>query len=117
MDGVDDDCRNRTHEYTNLLHQVYDPGGLWDLYGIVPDVIVCELLAWFQSEFDHCDMLQPYTTGFPRADIHELLAPDLLHQIIKGVFKDHLVDWVVEYIHKVHGKKRGDDILADIDKR
>jgi hypothetical protein len=40
MDGVDDDKRQRSHEYTNLLQEVFDPGGLWDNYGIVADVIV-----------------------------------------------------------------------------
>ncbi|KAI9569828.1 hypothetical protein HD554DRAFT_2037827 [Boletus coccyginus] len=30
-------------------------------------------------------------THFPRADIHELIVLDLLHQLIKGTFKDHLV--------------------------
>ncbi|KAF8226934.1 hypothetical protein L208DRAFT_1007346, partial [Tricholoma matsutake] len=40
----------------------------------------------------------PFTASFPQADIHELMAPDLLHQIIKGTFKDHLVKWVGEYL-------------------
>ncbi|KAF9521567.1 hypothetical protein CPB83DRAFT_900563 [Crepidotus variabilis] len=57
----------------------------------------------------------PFTYYFPRADIHELLAPDLLHQLIKGVFKDHLVTWVGEYLHHVHPEKKALDILADID--
>ncbi|KAF8274732.1 hypothetical protein EI94DRAFT_1768565 [Lactarius quietus] len=35
---------------------------------------------------------------FPRANIHELLLPELLHQVIKGTFKDHLVNWVMEYL-------------------
>jgi hypothetical protein len=39
-------------------------------------------------------LFQPFTHSFPRADIHELLSPDLLHQVIKGIFKDHLVQWV-----------------------
>ena len=41
---------------------------------------------------------QLFTSYFPRGDIHELLTPDLLHQLIKGTFKDHLVDWVTDYI-------------------
>ena len=44
-------------------------------------------------------LLQPFTFYFPRADIHELLTPDLLHQLIKGTFKDHLVAWVEDNIY------------------
>jgi Plavaka transposase len=61
--------------------------------------------------------LQPFTHSFPRADIHELLSPDLLHQVIKGTFKDHLVTWVNEYLLEEHGEAQGLDIIADIDRR
>ena len=37
--------------------------------------------------------------------------------MIKGTFKDHLVDWVVLYIEKKHSKPRARAILADIDRR
>jgi hypothetical protein len=60
---------------------------------------------------------QPFTNDFPRADIHEIMAPDLLHQVIKGVFKDHLVDWVEEYLVHTHGRRRANEILDDIDRR
>ncbi|KAH9029670.1 hypothetical protein EDB85DRAFT_1891933 [Lactarius pseudohatsudake] len=60
---------------------------------------------------------QPFTTHFPRANIHELLSPDLLHQVIKGTFKDHLVDWVTDYLYIVHGKAGAKERLADIDRR
>lgn len=60
---------------------------------------------------------QPFTNDFPRADIHELLSPDILHQLIKGTFKDHLVTWVGEYLELHYGKKRAKEILDDIDKR
>ncbi|KAG0699683.1 hypothetical protein DFH29DRAFT_1014016 [Suillus ampliporus] len=59
----------------------------------------------------------PFTNDFPRADIHELLAPNLLHQIIKGAFKDHLVEWVEKYLIQVHGKTQANIILDDIDRR
>ncbi|KAI0251372.1 hypothetical protein BJV78DRAFT_1316789 [Lactifluus subvellereus] len=90
----------RSHEHTNMLQETFkgELSTLWDGYGIIGDVM-------------------PFTTHFPRADIHELLSPDLLHQVIKGTFKDHLVDWVVEYIGSVHGKTRAKEILADIDHR
>ncbi|KAG5647530.1 hypothetical protein H0H81_007699 [Sphagnurus paluster] len=61
--------------------------------------------------------MKPFTAHFPRGNIHEILAPDLLHQIIKGVFKDHLVLWVGQYLEIVHGEAGAKEILADIDRR
>ncbi|KAJ6603766.1 hypothetical protein B0H10DRAFT_2167219 [Mycena sp. CBHHK59/15] len=55
--------------------------------------------------------------NFPRADIYELLSPDLLHQVIKGAFKDHLVAWVGKYLENEHGKAKAKKIMADIDRR
>ena len=50
-------------------------------------------------------------------DIHELLSPDLLHQLIKGVFQDHLIEWVLGYLHVTHGEKDALEIIEDIDRR
>ncbi|KAF8266445.1 hypothetical protein EI94DRAFT_1772091 [Lactarius quietus] len=62
----------RTHAHTDVL---VNTGGielheLWDDYGIVGDLFVT---------------IYNGTMAFPRADIHELLAPDLLHQKIAVV--------------------------------
>jgi hypothetical protein len=46
-----------------------------------------------------------------------MISPDLLHQIIKGTFKDHLVRWVCEYLVAEHGDRKANDILDDIDRR
>ncbi|KAJ6565156.1 hypothetical protein DFH09DRAFT_1474524 [Mycena vulgaris] len=88
----------RCAEHTEALLEGSTLKELWDDFGIVGDII-------------------PFTTDFPRADIHELISMDLLHQIIKGTFKDHVVDWVEEYIRDMHEKAEADRILADIDRR
>ncbi|THH19453.1 hypothetical protein EUX98_g8777 [Antrodiella citrinella] len=73
----------RSREHTEALLEAFDLATVWDDYGVVGDVV-------------------PFTNDFPRADIHELLSGDLLHQVIKGSFKDHLVTWVGEYLQRTH---------------
>ncbi|KAH9855876.1 hypothetical protein C2E23DRAFT_723172 [Lenzites betulinus] len=88
----------RSHEHTRALAEVFPPKILWDDYGIVHGI-------------------EPFTTTFPRANIHEVISPDLLHQVIKGTFKDHLVKWVEEYLVIKHGVRGAAVIMADIDRR
>ncbi|KAI6162860.1 hypothetical protein EDD17DRAFT_1776420 [Pisolithus thermaeus] len=83
------------HEYTQLLMDSFAAHVLWQKYGIVDDIL-------------------PFTASFPCANIHELIAPDILHQIIKGTFKDHLVSWVETYLKK-YCKNDLAAVLADID--
>ncbi len=61
--------------------------------------------------------IQPFTHSFPRANIHKPLAPDILHQLVKGVFKDHLVEWVNEYLKRTYGTACSEEIIEDIDHR
>ncbi|KZP34143.1 hypothetical protein FIBSPDRAFT_906343 [Athelia psychrophila] len=88
----------RTAEHTEAVCQAFNLKTLWEDYGIVGDLV-------------------PYTADFPRADIHALITPDLLHQIIKGTFKDHLVTWVGEYLVDTWGPTAAAKIMADIDRR
>ncbi|KAF7308078.1 hypothetical protein MKEN_01170200 [Mycena kentingensis (nom. inval.)] len=88
----------RFQRHTEALFEALDHKRMWDDYGVIPDVL-------------------PFTWDFPRADIHELLSPDLLHQVIKGTFKDHLVTWVEEYLVLQHGKREAAKKMADIDRR
>ncbi|KAG0700037.1 hypothetical protein DFH29DRAFT_983264 [Suillus ampliporus] len=91
-------CLLRCREHSDLLVNELEYAKLWTEYGIVGDLV-------------------PFTNDFPHADIHELLAPDLLHQIIKGAFKDHLVKWVDMYLKLTHGTACATEILDDIDRR
>ncbi|KAH9014908.1 hypothetical protein EDB83DRAFT_2232892, partial [Lactarius deliciosus] len=81
--------------HTELLVKGFELGTLWDEYGLVGDIL--------------------FTDSFPQADIHDsLLVPNLLHQLIKGTFKDHLIMWC-DYIKAEHPKKEARRILDDID--
>jgi Plavaka transposase len=104
----------RVQRRTELLSEIYELGHLWEHYGIVGDIAVS---IESSSAKSHSLFHQPFTRDMPRADIHELIAPDILHQIIKGVFKDHLVTWVECYLTNVHGARRAKAILDEIDRR
>jgi hypothetical protein len=84
--------------------------------GLVGDIVVCTKLHLLIS-FELTLLIQPFTNYFPRADIHELLSPDILHQLIKGAFKDHLVSWVHDYIEAQYTEANANKILDDIDHR
>ncbi|KAJ6449989.1 hypothetical protein C8R45DRAFT_1057249 [Mycena sanguinolenta] len=99
LDGDNSDVGGRrTHILTDALVAEWPPGVLWDEFGIDMDII-------------------PFPRDFPRADNHEILSPDLLHQIIKGSFKDHLVTWVGEYLYLAHSTAEADSIMDEIDRR
>ncbi|KAG1735575.1 uncharacterized protein EDB91DRAFT_1238202 [Suillus paluster] len=87
-----------SRDHTEVLVEEFELGVLWDEYGLVGDIM-------------------PFTNYFPRADIHELLSPDILHQLIKGAFKDHIVTWVHQYIKAQYSENEVNMILDDIDHR
>ncbi|KAG2112213.1 uncharacterized protein F5147DRAFT_744532 [Suillus discolor] len=78
-------------EHTDLLVQELQHVHLWHKYGIIQEVVV--------------------------SDIHKLISLDILHQIIKGMFKYHLVDWVEEYLLLTHRASCAAEIMDDIDQR
>ncbi|KAL4069122.1 hypothetical protein J3A83DRAFT_4359153 [Scleroderma citrinum] len=58
--------------------------------------------------------LTPFTNDFPYADIYKMLSPNLLHHIIKGDFKDHLVTWISKYFKIRYGEAEANHILDDM---
>lgn len=46
-----------------------------------------------------------------------MLTADLLHQVIKGCFKDMIVEWVVSYLTLEHGEAQAKEILDEVDHR
>ncbi|KIK13071.1 hypothetical protein PISMIDRAFT_119593 [Pisolithus microcarpus 441] len=94
------DDNNALHccrDHVEMLISEFTFDVLWDEYGIVGELV-------------------PFTNDFLCTDIYKLIAPDLLHQIIKGTFKDHLVEWVEKYLHFTHGDSCANEILDDIDR-
>ncbi|KIM59487.1 hypothetical protein SCLCIDRAFT_126119 [Scleroderma citrinum Foug A] len=87
----------RTHEHTCSVMKLASDI-LWKEYGIVDNIL-------------------PFTFKFSRANIHELLASDILHQLIKGTFKDSIVTWVETYFEITWGKAKAKSLMDEIDKR
>ncbi|KIK23783.1 hypothetical protein PISMIDRAFT_10595 [Pisolithus microcarpus 441] len=96
--ALDTDALYQSREHAEALIEEFNLKNLRDEYGIVGNII-------------------PFTSGFPHVDIYKLIAPNILHQIIKGSFKDHLVEWVESYLKVMHSTAKANAILDDIDWR
>jgi hypothetical protein len=109
----------RTPNHTNNLRNLLDSKTLWSEYGIDNGITVSFHL-WRSAHSALPAKIKPtklFTANFPRANIYQMISPDLLHQVIKGTFKDHLVAWECDFLIIQHGVHQADIILDDIDRR
>jgi hypothetical protein len=107
----------RSEKTTSELKKKYTPEILWKNYGIVHNVTVRLPAGIFHMMYYSINWIKPFTAIFPRADIHEIMTPDLLHQVIKGAFKDHLVAWVETYFKVTWGNTKAKKLMDELDRR
>ncbi|KAG1862088.1 hypothetical protein DFJ58DRAFT_715350 [Suillus subalutaceus] len=96
LDGKD--AQLHAQIVTDVLCNNVDFSTLWYQWGVDADVVL-------------------FMNDYPRTNIHKLLSPDILHQLIMGTFKDHLVVWAKKYLERIHGKTCAKVVMDDIDRR
>ncbi|KAF9222516.1 hypothetical protein BS17DRAFT_796388 [Gyrodon lividus] len=107
---------------TPLVMKCSDQHFCWIIFGIGPHITDYPqqvLISGIVQNWCGRCMAFPndLNDDFPHANIHQLLAPNILHQLVKGTFKDHLVEWVGKYLEVTYGKAGAKECLADIDCR
>ncbi|KAG1807924.1 hypothetical protein EV424DRAFT_1575547 [Suillus variegatus] len=77
-----------------LTSQMWDPE-------VTKDILEKRKNGQHPIQFDDNGLravFNPFWANLPHTDIFLAFTPDLLHQVHKGVFKDHLVKWCLEIV-------------------
>lgn len=82
-------CQTHSTMLGDPIHTVLkDPASVWD---IIQETANGDKPHEFKALGLH--LIHPFWTDLPHCDIFSCITPDLLHQLHKGVFKDHTVSW------------------------
>ncbi|KAH7919169.1 hypothetical protein BV22DRAFT_1134039 [Leucogyrophana mollusca] len=81
------------HYCTSLMVEPLVQSGREGIHMTCPD-------GFFEDELGLRAIYQLFWATLPHSDIFECITPDILHQLHKGVFKDHVVNWCTELIGK-----------------
>jgi hypothetical protein len=68
-EDLDSEGGRRSHKHTAELSDLLSLKALWDDYGIVGDLVVCNAMFRVQHSYLLIGNAQPFTSSFPRADL------------------------------------------------
>lgn len=90
-----------------IFSYIIDLDTTWHEYGSYCKYS-CHEWYYLLSNYVLIYFIQSFKNDFNWASIHWSISFYLLHQLVKGAFKEHLMDWVLKYLKLTHRTKRGE---------